>query len=170
MEVLSKYERLNLINQYMILEKLYPEYADSYSLHRKALTEGYELHYKWIYENVWDGLPEDECKKVLDILEMYRNITYSLKELKNQDLNKNLKARFRGFDGNNESPYLAYCSYFIVDLNRYNELSYGEKNPNFNSHCELLPEYLNMLEEWKKMKNPYELKSEAELNILFNNK
>ena len=58
---LNKKERLNLVNQFLILEKLYPNEADYYAEHRQALQEGYELHYKWIYENMWDGLSEEEC-------------------------------------------------------------------------------------------------------------
>lgn len=41
---LSKLERLNLINQFFILEKLYPEDANYYATHRKAIQEGYKLH------------------------------------------------------------------------------------------------------------------------------
>ena len=38
-------QRLILINQYKILEKLYPEEAETYSQHREILEEGYTLHY-----------------------------------------------------------------------------------------------------------------------------
>ncbi|MFA0674070.1 YfbU family protein, partial [Vibrio sp. 10N.222.51.A6] len=39
---LDKKERLALVNQFLILEKLYPEEADYYAQHRQAISEGYE--------------------------------------------------------------------------------------------------------------------------------
>ncbi|WP_019677381.1 YfbU family protein [Arsukibacterium perlucidum] len=59
---MDKLKRYELINQLLILEKLYPEEADYYAKNRKALENGYELHYSWLTENISDGLSEEECK------------------------------------------------------------------------------------------------------------
>ena len=56
----DKLKRYELINQLLILEKLYPEDADYYSKNRKALENGYELHYSWLTENISDGLSEKQ--------------------------------------------------------------------------------------------------------------
>ena len=160
---LSKLERLNLINQFLILEKLYPEEASYYEKHRIALAEGYELHYSWILENVWDGLSEEECREVLDVLEMYRAITFSYQKLEDKTSVKSHWVEFRGFDGNNESPQLAYCKYFIIDLERYDELKGGKEYPDFNSHMPTLQKYSAMRAKWEEMRKSFEL-SATQLN------
>ncbi len=62
-----------------------PEDSEYYEVHRKALQEGYELHYEWITENLFDGLSSEECKEVLDILDMYSCIKKMLWELRRQN-------------------------------------------------------------------------------------
>ena len=79
---LTKIERLNLIHQYLILEKLYPELQQHYSELRQALEDGYSLHYSWCFEYLSKDMPEEECRKVLDILDMYRAITFSSDKIK----------------------------------------------------------------------------------------
>tara|TARA_R110001599_G_scaffold153651_1_gene338958 strand:- start:2751 stop:3239 length:489 start_codon:yes stop_codon:yes gene_type:complete len=145
---MDKLKRYELINQLLILEKLYPEEADYYAKNRKALENGYELHYSWLTENISDGLSEEECKEVLDILDMYRSITFSWQRLhEGEELPENLK--FQGFDGNNETALMGYVQYFIIDLGRFDELTYGKEHPYFNSHGHMLGQYRRMLSVWK---------------------
>lgn len=145
---MDKLKRYELINQLLILEKLYPEEADYYARNRKALENGYELHYSWLTENISDGLSEEECKEVLDILDMYRSITFSWQRLhEGEELPEKLK--FRGFDGNNETALMGYVQYFVIDLERFDELTYGKEHPYFNSHCTMLDKYRRMLSVWK---------------------
>ena len=149
-------ERLSLINQFLILEKLYPEEADYYEKNRIALKQGYKAHYKTIFEHLWDEMSEESTKEVLDILEMHRAITWSVADLaKNNEIKS--KYVFRGFDGNEESEQLSYCHYFIVNLERYQELVQNQEYPDFNSHCNMLPKYRRMLAVWKEEKEQYEL-------------
>lgn len=155
---LSKLERINLINQFLILERLYPDEAEYYSRHRKALEEGYVLHYKWIFEHLHPEMSESECREVLDILEMYRAITWAYFDAHNTKQVDDHKYRFSGFDGNEESEQLAYASYFIVDLDRYSELNYDKEFPSFNSHCPMMPKYRAMLDEWNKIGKPQNMK------------
>ncbi|MGG5870195.1 YfbU family protein [Pseudomonas peli] len=145
---MDKLKRYELINQLLILEKLYPEEADYYSRNRKALENGYELHYSWLTENINDGLSEEQCKEVLDILDMYRSITFSWQRLHDgEEIPENLK--FRGFDGNNETELMGYVQYFIIELDRFEELKYGKEHPYFNSHHPTLEMYRRMLTIWK---------------------
>ncbi len=150
-------ERLSLINQFLILEKLCPEEADYYEKNRIALEQGYKAHYKTIFEHLWDEMSEESTKEVLDILEMHRAITWSVADL---DKNNELKSKyvFRGFDGNEESEQLSYCHYFIVNLERYQELVQNPEYPDFNSHCNMLSKYRRMLAVWKEEKEQYELR------------
>jgi uncharacterized protein YfbU (UPF0304 family) len=145
---MDKLKRYELINQLLILERLYPEEADYYARNRKALENGYELHYSWLTENISDGLSEEECKEVLDILNMYRSITFSWQRLhEDEELPKRL--RFPGFDGNDETALMGYVQYFVIDLERFEELTYGKEHPYFNSHSPMLEKYRKMLSVWK---------------------
>ncbi|WP_250131935.1 YfbU family protein [Stutzerimonas nitrititolerans] len=146
---LTKLERLNLINQFLILEKLYPEDSDYYAKHRKALQEGYTLHYKWIFEHLYDELSEEECKEVLNILEMYRAIAWSYMQNTGKSEVDERRYQFAGFDGNNETSQLSYTSYFIIELDRFQELLYGKEYNDFNSHMPMLEKYRRMLAVWQ---------------------
>ena len=120
---LSKKERLAFIYQLRILEALYPDEAAEFANHRTALENGYVLHYDWMAEYLSEEMSEAECREVLDILDMYRAITFSINKLdKNDALHKHRLAKFPGFDGNNEGRQMSYARYYIVDLDRYSEL------------------------------------------------
>jgi len=145
---LTKLERIGLINQFLILEKLYPEDADYYAKHRKAVQEGYKLHYEWIFEHLYEEMSEDECREVLDILEMHRALAWSYMDITGST-DVEPKYRFIGFDGNNESSQLSYASYFIIDLDRFQELLYGKEYWDLNSHMPTLDKYRRMLDIWR---------------------
>ena len=164
---LDKKERLILSNQLKILEKLYPEESDYYAQHRKALEEGYSLHYGWLFENIYDEMSVEECKEVLDILDMYRAITFSYQKLEDKgELESHSYLKFRGFDGNNETKQMAYAQYFMINLDRYQELKYGQTSPDLNSHMQMMSKYRNMLNEWKKYKDKYHLSKDHLESIL----
>jgi len=146
---LSKLERLTLINQYQILEKLNPEESEFYARHRKALEEGYVLHYEWIFNNLHEEMFEEQCREVQDILEMYRAISFAyMKEHDVKEVKKE-KYQFQGFDGNNEPEQRSYASYVVHDLGRYGELKYHGEYTEFNSHSPMLEQYRTMLKHWK---------------------
>lgn len=162
---LSKKERLTLINQFLILEKLYPQESDYYEKHRIALQNGYSLHYQWVMENIADDLSEDDCRSVLDALDLYRVIVFSFDALSEKCGLTEDKVRFPGFDGNNEFQYLSYARYFIVNLGRYEELIRGQKYPDLNSHCPMLEKYNRMSEQWKEWNKP-QIMTADKLNAL----
>lgn len=154
---LSKKERLAFIYQLRILEALYPEEAVDFAHKRTALENGYSLHYEWLTETLSEGMSAEECREVLDILDMYRAITFGLQKLDEGDaLRKHRLAKFRGFDGNNEGQLMAYVRYFIMDLDRFDELKEG-KFPSFNSHMPMLNVYQAMLERWNPIESKFEL-------------
>ena len=142
---MDKLKRYELINQLLILEKLYPDEADYYAKNRKALEYGFELQYSWLTENLNEGLTVEECREVLDIMDMYRSITFSWNRLNPKESVPD-SIKFKGFDGNNESALRSYVQYFVMDLERFEELKYGQSFPSFNSHtrnASALPESTN---------------------------
>jgi len=119
-----------------------------YANKRSALEAGYSLHYSWLFEWIDDDMPAEDCKEVLAILEMYRAIAFSYFRLNDTKQLTDSKYQFPGFDGNNEGRQYGYCSYFITELGRYQELLYGNEFYDLNSHCPMLPKYKRMLEIW----------------------
>jgi uncharacterized protein YfbU (UPF0304 family) len=147
---LDKKERLQFSYMLKILEKLYPEEQEYYATNRKAIEEGYELHYSWLTEHLYDGLTKEECREVLDILEMSRAIIFSFKAIKEPKELKEEDVMFKGFDGNNETMLMAYAEYFIEDLGRYQELK--ESNGGYyNSHFPTIDRYRAMLHSWNQI-------------------
>jgi uncharacterized protein YfbU (UPF0304 family) len=168
---LSKIERLMLVNQCLILEKLYPENAVYYARHRTAFAEGYALHYHWALENIQDELSEEQCKEVVEILRMYRAITFSSKLNATERITKHRWFRFKGFDINDEleSKLYGYVEYFVTELNRFGELKY-EGHSDFNSRELTLTKYRKMLNVWRnsetKSETKYELTEDEIIKIL----
>lgn len=162
---LTKIERLNYINQFLILEKLYPESADTYRQSRIALEEGYSLHYEWIFQGICDDFPKSECQFVLDVLDMHRAMIYSNSSLSDDDKFAAEDIRFMGFDGNNEAEYLGYARYFIVTLERYDEIRNQFAYPDLNSHMYSIPRYKKMLEKWNSFGKSFGM-SKAQLEEL----
>lgn len=151
---LSKKERAMFIYLLKILKNQGDEEND-YDNMIKALEYGYELHYSDVFDCLFDDeLSTEDCREVLDILEMYRGIIYSFINLKRDGNLESLTeedVKFPGFDGNNETKQMTYTDYFIKDLGRYDEikeLSHGY----FNSHWPQLAKYRAMLEKWNSYK------------------
>ena len=173
---LSLPQRLILVNQYKILKCLTDNVTEQqdYDNLITALENGYELHYQDCFEYMGDNdLTIEECREVLDILEMYRGIIYSYNALNLKNKLTTLKEEdvmFPGFDGNNEYKQLSYVRYFIVDLDRYSEIQDLNHTDNYNSHARRLDKYRKMLEKWNQFvqdrsQNQY-LLSESQIRSL----
>jgi uncharacterized protein len=163
---LSKKDRLIIANQLKILEKLYPDEARAYAQHRKAIEDGYSLHYDRLVEHFGEEMTEDDCREVLDILDMYRTITFSSEKIDDKRGIDEMWVRFRGFDGNNEGSQFSYALYFIVDLERFAELKYGAQYPDLNSHAPTLDKYRRMLRVWRSFENRFDLDKTRLIQVL----
>ena len=148
---LTRMERAKFIYLFKILKNQGDEDYD-YENMIKALQYGFELHYSDVFECLYDEeLKAEECREVLDILEMYRGIIYSYNSLKQKGKIRTLteeEVRFPGFDGNNEGKQMSYADYFIKDLDRYSEIEELSRGY-YNSHCQMLPRYRSMLRKWE---------------------
>ncbi len=158
---LTRKERLFLANQCQILEKLYPNQAESIAYQREAVEEGYELEYSSIAEHIYkDTLGRDGCIEVLDILNLFECLGRAYEPLKNKTTIKDYEVTFLGFDGNDtiEIKYLGYARH-LRDGHRFENL----KIKDLNSHIGMLDVYRRMLTEWRRSKNKYNL-AEEDLN------
>lgn len=153
-------QRLILINQYTILEKLYPENESDYARKREILENGYTLHYSDLVQNVYEEMSESQQREVLDILTMYRVMYFSLKERSAQEKYKNKKIYFPGFDGNEETKLVSYTLWFIFKLDRFDELKREDSFGCYNTHHRTIETYRKMLSYWNSLPNKNELNDE----------
>ncbi|MCE9822281.1 YfbU family protein [Vibrio alginolyticus] len=163
----TRKERLNLINQYKILAKLYPEEAEHYDELREILEDGYEIFYSMVDQWISNDMPKEEGKFVLDILELYRFIEDYKRISKDENITNHFLSSFMGFDGNNEGEYMAFARFLIIKQGKFSEQKdYLRKNDNLNSHTPMVDTYKRMLAKWESFGKPYQLTAEQIQQIL----
>jgi uncharacterized protein YfbU (UPF0304 family) len=143
---LSKTERLQLVNQYRILQAVHADddyLCKQYKRLEEIFERGYIDMYHEAFNDLWDELPSEVTEEVLNILDLHRAMLWSLGQNANpKDVER---VKFQGFDGNNESQQLGFAKFFAQDGEKYRELSI------FNSHHPTLQRYKKMLTEWERM-------------------
>lgn len=134
------------------------ELYDAESIHdmMKALEYGYAGEYPRIFSGADDGLTYEECKLAWDILDMFRGIKYSIRDLGRNGwkqtgvVEAEYYGSFRGFDYqvDLESKLARYVDY-LVETCRWEEQKEFLQTQGGNSHTEMLPTYRAMLAEFK---------------------
>lgn len=165
---LSEKDRLLLINQYLILEKLYPDEAVNFKKNRIIIQSGYEIHYRELFSYFIDnGLSKEESNEVMDILDMYRALNDSYKKLKDKEGINPDNLIFEGFDGNNNYRYLDYARYLVVVDHRWQEVVINNRPDfDFNSHFDNLDIYRRMVNTWSRLDRKFNLSKEGILEII----
>lgn len=153
---LSKIERLKIVNQFRILEKMSEGYeAKQYAVSAEIFQRGYKYLYDEVLEHFWEEMPEEVAQEVIDILELHRALTFSVQDLpeaERGDLPERVK--FEGFDGNNESKHLGFANFFCEEMDRFKELQI------VNSHCPTLDRYRAQLKKWEELGKKHRLTKE----------
>ena len=149
-----------------ILARVLPEDANDvdgdaeYQLTRAEVIEsGFTGEYWREVAGFRTELSKRDCDRVLDILDMFRVITYSIKRLKEQgatiDDDVAYELEFQGFDYRDglEGHMASYVKFLMSD-GRWAELKPQlERHDNGNSHHEVLDGYLRMLAEHRRIKD-----------------
>lgn len=150
---LSKKERLILYNQYEILKSLNPEEAEIYEVDQEILINGFRQNYNDLVDGFMEETPEEVSQFVIDVLQMYRSLNISYKELGKEDKKKIdlYDISFKGFDGNEETDYYMYADFYINKLGRFEELKESE-HFDTNYHASTIEHYKKMLDLWKEVK------------------
>jgi DNA protecting protein DprA len=130
---LTPLERLQLANQFEILEKMKPEEAEHYASLREIVERGYTIRYEEVFNGIYDEMSLDECKYVYDVLDMHRALINSFNELKDKQGLTAEDVKFKGFDGNNESKRHGFVRYLqkeglwtetlVADLNSHSMMT-----------------------------------------------
>ena len=142
---LTPFERLSLVNQFKLLAAADPKEKRYYDESIEVLSNGYEIHYPDVFTNIYEGLSEDDCRYVLDVLTMFWMMRYAYDALTDRDGIEPQFLEFAGFDSGNEAALMSYAQWFIERLGQFKDL----KRPRgFNSPMPTRSLYERMLEAW----------------------
>ena len=146
---LDEKDRTILYNQYEILKILDKEQEKHYKVLQKIIENGYSHEYYKLCPSSIDPLDSEIAEFVWDVFRMYDilDISYIDLDEKQQDLIEKWRIEFRGYDGNNETEYLAYADFVLRDLNTFASL--WDQKKDLNSHMPRLEYYRRKLAAWQ---------------------
>lgn len=145
---LTDAERLILSNQYQLLAKL--EDDDHYALMAETLRDGHKWLYKQYFEHLQPPMDDDKATFVLDVLDIYRAMKHSYRDLKDKSGIDADDVEFPGFDGNNEAELLNFAD-ALLKHRRFQDTLRKHGN---NSHMPTVEIYRRMIQCWKDMGKP----------------
>lgn len=130
-----------------------------YQLMRASiLEEGFTGAYWYEVAGFSTELSVRDCRRVTDILQMFRAITYSIDHLSKEgtpiDQKLAFDLEFQGFDCNDalEGHMADYVKFLMRDGRHWSELRPQlKRNDNGNSHHQVLGTYLRMLSEYRRI-------------------
>ena len=148
-------ERLALANQYEILANTTKNkhQAEQYRRYAEALQEGFEFHYRDLFDMFSDVMSREDCIEVFDILEMFSDLLYSYDRLTDKAGIDAHGIRFPGFDGQHEAQRWRYIRFIFAD-GKFSTVHESAPGHDFNSHMPVLDIYRRMLVVWRKDRNP----------------
>ncbi|CAM3740677.1 YfbU family protein [Vibrio aquimaris] len=148
-------QRLILSNQYQLMSQLDPENKAKYSRLRNIVERGYALHLRELDKN-FGVLDEVECRKTIDVMEMFHAMQESYKGLTQEAQNKIEPRRltFLGFDMATESEYVHYVRFLVSSEGAYPSF---DQTHQFNAQMPMLDKYHRMLDVWRTCPRQYHL-------------
>ncbi len=167
METLTKTERLVLINQFLIMEKLGLKGPgeDTYRRNRIILEGGYAYHYYEIFEHLSEELEISACNEVREILRVYNALNFSYNALPDKSGINSVNLRFVDYDNNQEFREMRY----ILDCeDNLDEplLTTVIKNRRGGTGEQLTRYYRKMIAKWKAFNESYRLSEDQIKEIL----
>jgi uncharacterized protein YfbU (UPF0304 family) len=153
-ETLTRFQRLQLANDYAILEKVDKENAKDWADRRRIVEEGYTFFYTEIFRPVGNEIPLEDCRFVMDVLEMFEALGSSFKALSDKGDIKPSDVEFSGFGGNDETLMFAYTRYLKDKGLQWRDLLLGCKD--LDSHFPMADQYRAMLEKWQELRKQHE--------------
>ena len=141
LEPISRAQRLHLINQFLILEKLYPENADKYAEDRDIIAHGYVCQYEDVLNPAFEEMSMEDGKYVYQVLDMYRILIQAYDALSDKQGLTLEDVTFKGFDGNNESKRHSFAEH-LRKQGRWTETLKGSLNSHSMVTMSLYPRML----------------------------
>ena len=160
-ETLRFIDRKMLSMLHRILARVLPEDSNEEDGRRddqlgyaRILEQGFTGEYWLEAAGFATELPKRDSLRVIEILEMFRIITFSLSEHERRGESVTLQGlSYRGFDHNDplEGQMAEYVQH-LVDHDRWSELRGPiADNDNGNSHMQMLDVYTRMLTEYRRI-------------------
>lgn len=149
-------QRLILSNQYYLMAQMDPENSAKYRRLQTIVERGYGLQMRELNKDFGD-LPEQECRQIIDFMEMYHAIQESFKMLSddNQKHVDQRRLQFLGFDVATEAQQVNYVRFLTEEEGLYPQFENSEHR--FNSHVPMLDKYQRMLQAWRNCPRQYHL-------------
>ena len=145
---MTKLERLQLINQFKILNLLQPNAG--YEEKTLILEGGFINHYDELTTLIQDEISDDVSQFVINVLNMYRDLHFTSAKINDEKLTELVK--FEGFDGTTEFDYWSYADFLLLKINRFQELKKENKFADIDSHYPTIDKYERQLEIYRSFK------------------
>lgn len=155
---LTETERLSLLNQFRILAAVDDD--EGWEDFAEILERGLRGEYYRFTEWLSDGLSEEECREVRDILFMFVRLQQSFQALDEPGDLEAGDVSFLGFGGNEETRRMGYVRFIRENLREFEHLRIEADG--YNSHLPMLERYRAMLEEFENL-DPHQDFSEEEI-------
>lgn len=150
---LNVWERLILANQYAILERLDNGNACSHRNAREIVERGYEHLYDTLTPLIeTEVLPNEVSREVYDILDMFRAIEQSMKDM--GKMPSEFGSHFDGFELNSAPAHHDFSKFVRRSLGYWQDLS---RYPDTSQDASSLFRYRAMLLRWKSLGAPFAL-------------
>jgi uncharacterized protein YfbU (UPF0304 family) len=148
------------------MQQIDPINADKYQRLQTIIERGYELQMLELNKE-FGCIPEDQCREVIDIMEMYHAMQESCKMLHESDQKQidQRRLQFLGFDIATESRLVHYVRFMTESEGLYPQFDKGDHY--FNSQTPMHAKYRRMLHTWRNCPRQYHL-SVAEFKQIFN--
>lgn len=156
----SEYERLSLLNQYRILEKVDPE--GGWGSFATILQYGYEGEYRQLTEWLHSPMSAEKCEFVINALAVFDALQRPWWNNFDQVPDD---CKFSGFDGNIEGEYLSYFRFLREQENKFVNLVLTN-NADLNSHFPTAAGYSRMITKWTEFDRTHELSAQQRAEIL----
>ncbi|MDU8925072.1 YfbU family protein [Pasteurellaceae bacterium LIM206] len=158
-------QRLILANQYKLMGLLDPTNAQKYQRLERIVKGGFALELKEL-DKEFSNISEEECRIVLDTLEMYNALQVSYNNLPDNDksaLNPH-RLQFVGYCAVREKKYLDYLRFITSVEGKYQEFMHCEHG--CDSQTPMWDKYIKMLDVWRACPHEYHLSMAEIQNIL----
>ncbi|NAW64661.1 YfbU family protein [Photobacterium halotolerans] len=158
-------QRLILSNQYRLMAQLAPEQAGKFQRLQTIVERGYGLQLRELDKD-FGALSEDECKEIIQVMEMHHAMQESCNQLNEADQTRidTRRLTFLGFDAASEPQQMHYVRFLTTVENLYPHFLPSEHN--FNSHVPMQSKYRRMLSGWQKCPRQYHLSATEIQQIL----
>jgi len=157
---LTDVERLQLVNQYKILEKLDPENEKHYAELRKILEKGITIFYEKVFEDIIREISPAKCHFVEDVVHMFWALQYGFKKLQDKSGLEAQNVLFLGFAVRDEDEW-RFAEYWRGTGALWQKTLKMDMDP----YSPGVPtgRYTKMLERWNVIKTKYEGKEKWKL-------